>query len=76
MSITGEQVRRARHPLGWTQRGVADKSRVGVTTVKKMEAGVSQPKLFYILAVQHALEAAGVAFANGGELGVMLRKTE
>jgi transcriptional regulator with XRE-family HTH domain len=76
MTINGEQVRRARHLLGWTQRGVADKSRVSVATVKKMEAGVTQPKLFYILAIQHALEAAGVIFdeENGEGPGVRLRK--
>jgi len=78
MTTNGEQVRRARHLLGWTQQGVADKSRVSVATVEKMEAGVTQPKLFYVLAIKHALESAGVIFVeeNGEGPGVRLGKTK
>ena len=76
MTINGEQVRRARNLLGLTRLQLADKSRVSLATVKKMETGVAEPKLFYILAIQHALEAAGVSFIeeNGEGPGVRLRK--
>jgi transcriptional regulator with XRE-family HTH domain len=78
MTITGEQVKRARHLLGWSQLELAEKSRTGLTTVKKTEGGVSQPKLFYILAIQHALEFAGVIFVeeNGEGPGVRLKKAK
>ena len=78
MTINGEQVRRARNLLGLTRLQLADKSRVSLATVKKMEAGVAEPKLFYILAMQHALESAGVSFIaeNGEGPGVRLKKTK
>ena len=76
MTISGEQVRRARHLFRLTRLELADKSRVSLGTVKKMEAGVTQPTLFYVLAIQHALESAGVIFVeeNGEGPGVRLRK--
>ncbi len=74
--LTPQTCRAARGLLDWTQRRLADAARVGLSTVKSYEAGSTSPVANNLLALQAALEAAGVVFIpeNGGGPGVRLRK--
>ena len=75
--ITSAQCRAARGLLDWTQQQLAEEARVGVVTVRQLEAGVVTPRRATLEVVQRAFEMAGVEFINenGGGLGVRLRKT-
>jgi hypothetical protein len=72
--ITGEQVRAARRLLGWTLFQAACKAKVSESTVGKFETGVHRPLDLRIIAIQRALESAGVEFTTAGQLGVRLKK--
>jgi len=74
--ITPAQCRAARGLLDWTQQELADKSRVGVVTIRQLEAGVGAPRWATLDVIQRAFESAGVEFINadGGGPGVLLRK--
>jgi transcriptional regulator with XRE-family HTH domain len=75
MSITPAEVTKARELLGWTRSQLAVEARVSPASVGRFERG--GPKGEWIEApIRAALEAAGVAFTNGGEPGVKLRKPE
>ena len=83
MSMTGNQLRAARALIGLEQADVAAKSGVSINTVRNMEAqgpNIVRVRLDTLLAVQAALEAAGVVFlsesGNGNGPGVALRQTE
>jgi hypothetical protein len=70
--ITGEQVRTARRPLGWS---MAAEAVVSETTVRNLEGGYHQVTDQRIVAIQRALAKRGVEFTNGGEpqVGFMKR---
>jgi transcriptional regulator with XRE-family HTH domain len=53
--ISGAQIRAARALLGWTAKDLAQKAKVGVSTVQR---------------IQSALEAAGIEFTNGDVPGI------
>ena len=55
---------------------LAEKARVGIVTIRQLEAGVNEPRRATIEVVRRALELAGVEFIdeNGGGPGVRLRK--
>ena len=77
MLTTGNQLRAARTLVDMSQVTLADKASVNVNTVRNMEkkgAGrlTSWLWLETVLAVQGALERAGVEFTNGGKPGVRL----
>ena len=72
--ITPAQCRAARGLLDWTQQQLADKARVGVVTIRQLEAGVGTPRWATVDVIQRAFELAGVEFiyADGGRAGVLL----
>jgi transcriptional regulator with XRE-family HTH domain len=71
-------VRAARGFLQWTAAELAEKAKVGLSTVRRAEDAVGVPALTAanMDAIRRALEAAGVEFIpeNGGGAGVRLRK--
>ena len=72
--ITSRQVRAARALLGWTQEMLADKAKVSLTALKRMESA-SDLRVYESTSdqVRRALEAEGVAFIRSvGNEGVML----
>ena len=74
--FTPAQCRAARGLLDWTQQELADKARVGVVTIRQLEAGAGAPRWATLDVIQRAFEAAGVEFisADGAGPGVRLRK--
>jgi transcriptional regulator with XRE-family HTH domain len=62
--ITGTQIRAARAALRWSADVLAKKAKVGIQTVKRLEAvdGVPPSRSSTLLVVQAALEAAGIEF--------------
>ena len=76
--ITGAEVRAARKLLGWTQKELASKSRIGGQKVSEVEKDKLDRVLeaFFYFQVQAALEQVGVIFVdeNGEGPGVRLRK--
>ena len=64
-----EQSRAARGWLGWTQADLAEKAKVGLSTVKDYEAGKRTPIANNLEAMQRALEAFGITFAADAVAG-------
>jgi hypothetical protein len=77
MSITGGQIRAARGFLQWTAAELAEKSNVGLSTVRRAEDSAGVPALTKanLGAIRGALEVGGIEFIpeNGGGEGVRLR---
>ena len=75
--ITGAQIRAARALLRWSAEALAERSRLGVATIRRAEATDGLPNLTAanVAAVQAALESAGVIFVfeDGHGPGVRLR---
>jgi ribosome-binding protein aMBF1 (putative translation factor) len=74
--ITPAQCRAARGLLDWTQQELADKAKVGVVTIRQVEAGVAAPRRATLHVIERAFDLAGVELINedGGGLGVRFRK--
>ena len=77
--ITGGQVRAARGLLGWSQAVLAENSRVGLSTVRRMEADLGPVRVHSdnLWKVQRTFEAAGIQFIDqhdGAGVGVRLRE--
>jgi transcriptional regulator with XRE-family HTH domain len=70
-------MRAARSLIRWTAEKLAEKSGVGLATIKRSEASDEKVRMIpaNAAAVQAALEAAGVEFIpeNGGGAGVRLK---
>jgi len=62
--MSPEQVRAARNWLAWTQADLAEKARVGLSTVKDYESGKRTPIANNLEALQRALEAGGITFGS------------
>ena len=75
--LTPAQCRAARGLLDWTQQQLADQARVGVVTIRLLEAGQTLPRRATLDVIERAFEAAGVELisSNGGGAGVRLRKS-
>ena len=73
--LTPEQCRAARGLLDWTQQHLADQARVGIVTIRLLEAGKTLPRRATLDVIQRAFESAGVKLIspNGGGPGVRLR---
>jgi transcriptional regulator with XRE-family HTH domain len=73
--ISPSQSRAARGLLDWSQQELASKAKVGVVTVRQLEAGVHQPRRATLDVIRRCLEGAGVEFIeeNGGGVGVRMR---
>lgn len=77
MLTTGNQLKAARALVGMEQSRLAEATRLNVNTIRNMEAVGAGPiagRSVNVQAVQRALEDAGIAFLNGGEPGVKLRR--
>jgi len=73
---TGNQLRAARSLVDMDQNTLAEKASVSVNTVRNMEKRYAKrltSGLETVLAVQGALERAGVLFTNGDRPGVRLK---
>ena len=73
--LTGRQMRAARALLGWSAQDLADRSRVGISTIRRTELvdGAVRMIAGNIDAVLRAFDAAGVEFTNGGQPGVRMK---
>ncbi len=60
--ITVQQFRAARTFLGWSQRYLAVKARVGRSTIANFELGTSQPQPRVMEVLVETLERAGIVF--------------
>jgi len=62
--ISTGQVRAARALLRWSAQDLADASGVGVATIRRMEVvnGVPTGQIRSLVAIQSALESAGIEF--------------
>ena len=72
--ITARQSRAARALLGWTQETLADKARVSLTALKRLESP-SGLEVFESTReeVRRAFEGGGIVLLNSGQsVGVML----
>jgi hypothetical protein len=76
MTITPSQSKAARNLLGWSTKQLAENAGFVRTTVWAFESNSRPPSGWCILAIQGALETAGVIFVddNGDGPGVILRK--
>jgi DNA-binding Xre family transcriptional regulator len=64
--ITTPQIRAARALLRWSANDLSDKSGIGVSTIKRLEVmdGVPAINISTMVAIQRALESAGVEFVG------------
>jgi len=62
--ITASQCRAARGLLDWTQKDLAEKSRIGIVTIRQFEGGKTEPMHATMVVLQQAFEAAGVEFLD------------
>ncbi len=62
--------------LGWSQADLAKEAKVAKQTLADFERGNRAPYDRTLADIRAALESAGVAFTNGGEPGVKLRRRE
>jgi ribosome-binding protein aMBF1 (putative translation factor) len=65
--MTPEQSRAARGWLGWSQQDLAERAKVGLSTVRDFEAGRRQPIDNNLDAMRRVLLAAGIAFETGDD---------
>jgi hypothetical protein len=77
--ITAAQMRAARALVRWSADDLAERTKIGVATIRRAEATDDQLTMTESnqLAIRRAFEAAGVIFIaeNGEGPGVRLRKT-
>lgn len=79
--LIAAQIRAARALLDWSQRQLAEKSKLSVPTIKRMEGamGPERSTEANVDAVRRALEGAGIVFldpkqSKDGGAGVRLKK--
>ena len=74
--ITPALCRAARGLLGWNQDALAKAANVGLNTLRNFEAGKSAPMANNLVAIEAALENAGVQFIpeNGGGAGLRMKE--
>jgi transcriptional regulator with XRE-family HTH domain len=76
--ISSKQIKAARVLLGWKGKDLADKSGVGITTLRRYEVqdGIPNANKFVIKAIKTCLEEAGIIFSGDPltDPGVKLRK--
>lgn len=64
--ISPAQIRAARALVGWKQTDLAKASGVSEMSIKNIERGATDPRASTLLALQTALEGAGVVFLDPG----------
>ena len=64
--ISSRQIKAARMLLGWKGKDLADKSGVGITTLRRYEAqdGTPNANKFVLKAIKSCLEEAGIVFSG------------
>jgi transcriptional regulator with XRE-family HTH domain len=72
--ITAAQLRAARAMLQWSLAELAERADVSVNSITRFETGLASPRRATVAAIQRALEEGGVAFTNGDEPGVKLKR--
>lgn len=74
--ITPSQLRAARALLNWSRIDLAKAAATTERTIARVELGETEPRTSTALAIQHALEDAGIIFipSNGEGPGVRLRE--
>jgi transcriptional regulator with XRE-family HTH domain len=72
--MSPEQCRAARGWLGWSQQELADRARIGLSTLRDFEGRRRKPIANNLDAIRRALEAAGIEFTDGDVPGVRSRK--
>ena len=74
--MNAAQCRAGRALLNWSQDELAENSQVARTTVTEFESNYRTPMRQNLLALQSAIEVAGIEFIpdNGGGVGVRFRK--
>ena len=62
--ISSRQIKAAKALLGWSALVLAEKSSVGVATIRRYEAteGIPDGRVAQLMKIKNALEAAGVEF--------------
>jgi len=76
--LTSVQSRAGRALLGWSQTELAERSHLGLSTIRDFEKGRRIPTINNLAAIEQALEAAGVELIaeNGGGPGVRLNRRQ
>ena len=78
--ISSRQIKAARALLNWKGQDLADKSGVGVATLRRYETqdGIPNANKFVIKAIKTCLEEAGIIFSGDPltDPGVKLRKSD
>jgi transcriptional regulator with XRE-family HTH domain len=78
--ISSRQIKAARMLLGWKGKDLADKSGVGITTLRRYEAqdGIPNANKFVLKAIKSCLEEAGVVFSGDPvkDPGVLLNQKD
>jgi transcriptional regulator with XRE-family HTH domain len=72
MSFSAAQCRAARALLHWSQRELADASKLATKTIADFERLARAPYERTLPDMQRALEAAGIEFINSGKPGVRI----
>ena len=64
--ISSGQIKAARALLGWKGQDLADKSGVGVATLRRYEAqnGIPNANTFVLKAIKDCLEGEGIVFSG------------
>lgn len=67
--LTGPQIRAARALLNWSGKDLAAKAGLSWATVQRAEAAAGVPRMetHNMMAIQGALEGAGIVFIDPGE---------
>ena len=70
--VTAEQIKAARALLNWGQRELAEAAKLSIPTIKRVEASRGAIRSTYstVLAIQAALESAGIEFIDDNGIGV------
>jgi len=71
--ISTAQIRAARGLLKWTQASLAQRAGLSTVTLNMIENDAVHPRQSTLEAIQHALEAGGVAFMAEDGIGVGVR---
>ncbi len=78
--ISSKPIKAARALLGWKGQDLADKSGVGVTTLRRYETqeGIPNANASVIKAIKDCLEGAGIVFSGDPltDPGVKLHKSD
>ncbi len=66
MTITPAQCRAARALIGIRQQDIADSTGISLRTIASFELGENKTNKVNLIAIQRALESAGVEFTEAG----------